>query len=320
MSVDKEMIGVILAAGKGSRMYPFSERLPKSLLPVVNRPLLGHQLEHMAAAGIRKVIIVIGYYGFEIVRKIGDGSEWGLRIEYVDQEETLGIAHALSRLENLIDRPFLLFLGDVFFHAKGLKDMLTPIIEGRAQGVLAAKRETDPQALRRNFAIILGPEGNARRVIEKPRFAGTDLKGCGLYAFDLHVFDAVRRTPRTAARNEYEITDSIQLMIQDGNRVEVMDRIEADLNLTYPEDLLTANRIEMKRLGIERMVGENFSGPPEKNIERSVIGNGVTLPKSIHVRDSIIFSGVRIEEPLDLDHVIITPDQHLSLDTRSHRD
>jgi dTDP-glucose pyrophosphorylase len=315
MGNDIEIIGVILAAGKGSRMYPFSERLPKPLLPILNRPLISLQIDHMARIGIRKVIIVIGYYGFEIVREIGHGSEWGIDIEYVDQEETLGIAHALGCLESRIDKPFLLFLGDILFHTEDLSKMVKPVLAGRANAVLGASRETDIEAVRRNFAIIQGPGGNIERVIEKPRYAKTSLKGCGLYAFDLNIFDAVRRTPRTAGRDEYEITDSIQLLIDDGFRLEMMDNIKDDINLTYPEDLLLANQLELDHRGIPRWIGKDFKGPSEDQIERSVIGDRVRVPPSIHIQDTIIFSGVELNEAVDLNRVIITPEQHLSLDT-----
>jgi dTDP-glucose pyrophosphorylase len=313
------MIGVILAAGKGSRMYPFGERMPKPLLPILNRPLIDHQLEAMAGAGIRRVIIVVGYYGFEIVRAVGDGGRWGVSITYVDQEETLGIAHALGCLESKIDRPFLLFLGDIFFHAKDLAPLINPIIEGKAHAALAAKQETDIMAVRRNFAIFKGPDGAVNRVMEKPRYAGTNLKGCGLYAFDMQIFDAVRRTPRTAARNEYEITDSIQLLIQDGLRVLAMDLIEYDINLTYPEDLLMANQAELKRRGIESWIGDNFTGPGKERIEGSVIGDNVTLDESVSVRDSIIFSEVKHNEDRDLERMIITPSQVFALERAGQR-
>lgn len=315
----QEMLGVILAAGKGSRMYPFSQTLPKSLLPILNRPLLAHQISAMAEAGVKKVIVVVGYYGFEIVRKIGDGRDLGVSIEYVDQDEMLGIAHALGCLESRIDHPFLLFLGDIFFQAKDIRDLVTPIQSGRANAVLAAKREADPEAVRRNFAIIQAADGAVTRVIEKPRYVKSNLKGCGLYAFDLHIFDAVRRTPRTAGRNEYEITDSIQLLIQDGSRIEVMEGIEFDINLTYPEDLLVANQRELRRRGLSRFIGQNFSGPAQDRIESSVIGDRVSLPESISVRDAVIFSEVELHEARNLERVIITPKEQVPLDPTARR-
>ncbi|MFO8056446.1 MAG: sugar phosphate nucleotidyltransferase [bacterium] len=316
MTRPDELIGVILAAGMGTRMHPF-EKLPKPLLPILNRPLLSYQLDHMARLGIKKLIIVVGYYGFEIVRRIGDGSELGLEIEYVHQEQTLGIAHAVGELESRIDRPFVLFLGDVYFRCPDLSGLVLPLLSGEANAVLAATREENIESLQRNFAILTNEDGSVKKVMEKPRHPATNLKGCGLYAFDLHIFDAVRRTPRTAARDEYEITESIELLIQDGFRVTFMEDVIEDSNLTYPSDLLDVNQRELSLQGRERWIGEDFNGPPPSNVKNSVIGDRVRIPPSIKVSNSLIFSDVVIEDEHDLDWSILTPKKQFSFSERT---
>ena len=90
-TVGNKMIGVILAAGKGTRIYPFSEKLPKPILPVGNRPLLEHQVEIMKKYGISEILIVIGHLGYTIVDALGDGTAQGISIRYVEQTETLGM-------------------------------------------------------------------------------------------------------------------------------------------------------------------------------------------------------------------------------------
>ena len=105
MTPPAEVIGVILAAGKGTRIQPLSELTPKPILPVCNRPLLDCQLEMMKACGISEVLIVIGNLGYAIVNALGDGSHRDMKITYVEQTETLGMAHALGRLETLIASP-----------------------------------------------------------------------------------------------------------------------------------------------------------------------------------------------------------------------
>lgn len=127
-------MGVVLAAGKGTRMRPFSEQWPKPVLPVLGKPLVVYQLEMMAALGIRRVVVVIGHLGHEVVRALGDGSRYGLSIRYVEQEETLGIAHAVSRLEGHVDQPFFLFLGDIFFVTQNLGSMLERFRRGSSVG------------------------------------------------------------------------------------------------------------------------------------------------------------------------------------------
>src|SRR5687768_18424600 len=124
--------GVILCAGKGSRIDPFNAHYPKPLLPIVNRPIMEHQIEHMKQLGIRDVILVVGHLKELVQEHFGDGSRLGIAIRYVEQRATLGIAHAVMQLEAHVDGPFLLFLGDIFYVPKDLGSMLRRSEERRA--------------------------------------------------------------------------------------------------------------------------------------------------------------------------------------------
>ncbi len=314
-----EILGVILAAGKGSRMQPFSEKYPKPILPVCNRPLLQCQLESMMALGIRKTFVVIGQHGVEIVKIIGDGASFGMSIEYVEQDEPLGTAHAVSVLQDVVDRPFLLILGDVYFIPENLHLMAGPLLEGRVNAVLAANHEPDDKAIQRNFSIFISEDGLVKRVVEKPRNIETRLKGTGLYLFDTHVMDAIRHTPRTALRNEYEITDSIQVLINEGYKVMAMELIKDDINLTYPPDLLLANRLELRHMGRDRLIGRNFKGPEASRIRGSVIGDDVTASSDISITDSLIFTGTRIESKEDIEGMIMAPGMQIQCDLHDIR-
>lgn len=307
--MDKQKLtGVILAAGKGSRMTPFSSRYPKPLLPVCNEPILGHQIRHMKSIGIEDVIIVIGHLGHVIARDLGDGSDFGVRIRYVEQRELLGIAHAVFKLEQFLDNPFLLFLGDIFFHTEDLSMMLTGMKESGAAAVLAVKEESDPTAIRRNFAVVLDGGDRVTRVIEKPRYVDNNLKGCGLYLFDMTIFDAIRRTPRTAMRDEYEITDSIQILIDDGYPVVTSRVVLDDINLSYPHDLLRCNLLRMKHLKRNELVAESADLAPGVTLEHAVIGPNARVSHGIKIRNSLIFEGAEVTTGADLDGVIVTPD------------
>ncbi len=301
------MIGVILAAGKGTRIYPFSEKLPKPILPVGNRPLLGHQVEIMKKYGISEIINVIGHLGYTIVDALGDGNAQGVSIRYVEQSETLGMAHALGKLEPYIDSPFLLLLGDIYFITDDLTPMIEQVLSGNVNASLASKIEPDPEMIKRNFAIMEAEKGSSRvrQVIEKPRYVRSEIKGCGMYLFDLQVFDAIRRTPRTAMRDEYEITDSIQIMINDGHVVCHSPVVKADMNLTVPEDLLKVNLMDLKRRNLDNLVGKDSSVPNGVLVENSVIGDNVSFDCPINLKDSLIFSGTRVTCDSSQDSVII---------------
>jgi dTDP-glucose pyrophosphorylase len=297
------LVGVILAAGKGTRLQPFSERYPKPILPILGKPLLQHQVECLRDVGIRRVIIVIGHLGFEIVRTLGDGRALGVEIEFVDQGRTLGIAHALSKLEPLVDSPFMLFLGDIFFLHDDLQRMASMLGPDDVRGVLAVKDEPSIEAVRRNFVVLEDQAGFVKRVIEKPQYPASRLKGCGLYLFDPVFFDAVRRTPRTAMRDEYELTDAIQIFVDDGHRVRAARVIRDDLNLSYPADLLDIN---LKLLGDRNHIGKDVSLASGCTVERSVLMDGVTVTHPIAIRDTLVFPGVTVTATADLRRAIVT--------------
>jgi dTDP-glucose pyrophosphorylase len=293
--------GVILAAGKGKRIQPFSHHTPKPLLPVLDRPLLVWQIEAMRALGVRDIVIVIGHLGHHVVQALGDGQAFGVRLSYVEQEHVLGIAHAVGQLEPYIRQPFLLFLGDIFFETQNLASMLALYEQDGVDAVLAVKVEQDKAAIRRNFTVDLDERGFVRRVIEKPRHPSTDLKGCGLYLFDTTIFDAVRRTPRTALRDEYELTDSIQIFIDYGYGVVPANVVLDDLNLSGPEDLLALNLHVMRKHGHGRFLAEDV-----------VLGAGAK------VEDSVVMGRARIEAGADLCRCLVLPGE--TVRAGMHRD
>jgi dTDP-glucose pyrophosphorylase len=287
-------MGVILAAGKGTRMRPFSEHWPKPVLPVLGKPLMAYQLEMMAGLGIRKVVVVIGHLGHEVVRALGDGSRWGVSIQYVEQEEMLGIAHAVSRLESHVDRPFFLFLGDIFFVTENLRHMLDRFRAGNLGGVLACKREPNLEAIKRNFVVHTDGAGVVHRVVEKPRFPRTDLKGCGIYLFDQSFFDAVRRTPRTAMRNEYEITDSIQIFLDDGYKVEAAEVVKADMNVSYPADLLDLNLLLLQQSGKADWLAPDVNIGKGSTLARCVAMAGAEVGDGCALTECLLFPGAKV--------------------------
>jgi NDP-sugar pyrophosphorylase family protein len=305
------MIGAILAAGRGTRMQPFSTRYPKPMLPIGNRPLLQHQIEMAREIGITEFILVIGHLGYEIAQQLRDGAELGVKIRYVEQHQPLGIAHALGQLESHISQPVLLFLGDIFFVAEHLDAMVTTMHSRKASAVLAVKEESDPDAIGRNFAVLTSEDGRVRRVIEKPRHSLTNIKGCGLYMFDANVFDAIRRTPRTAMRDEYEITDTIQIMVDDGLGVYCEDVVRWDINLTFPADVLRCNLFHLESTGQDRIMGKDTRIHAGAKIENSVIGDRVTIAHPVRISNSVIFSDVVVDGQQPLDRVVLTPEHRI---------
>lgn len=301
--------GVLLAAGKGSRMAAFSERIPKPMLPVGNKPLLAHQIELLRNIGITDIVILIGYKGFEIARVLGDGSSFGVKLTYVEQTEMLGIAHAVGQLENAVDRPFILFLGDIFFVPKNLEGMFDQFERQGGGAVLATKIESDPLAIRRNYSVQMDDSGRVVRVVEKPRHVSNKLKGVGLYLFDLSMFDAIRRTPRTAMRNEYEITEAIQVLINDGEFVSAMDAVHDDINLTYPADVLRVNLAFAAEYPQGNLIAADAEIHPQAVLSNTVIGSGVRITSPVRMHNCVVFAGSEVAPRKSYENVIVAGDR-----------
>lgn len=281
--------GVILAAGKGERLGRLGQFYPKPLLPVGNKPIMQHQLEDMLALGIKEYIIVVGHLKEKIIDYFGNGSRWDVKITYVEQEERLGIAHAVLQLESIINAPFVLFLGDIFMVTKNLDLLLDSFLKNSATVIVTTKREKDIANIRKNFSVLLHESGMVRRVIEKPRYIHCDRKGCGIYLFDPMIFDAIRRTPRTAMRDEYEITTAIQKIIDDGFPVYDVEAVGWDMNVTYPADLLYCNNYWLKYQQKNNIIGKTSVIHKEAVINESCIGENVIVNNPITIEHSVVF-------------------------------
>lgn len=298
--------GVILAAGQGARMGPFGEEVPKPVVPICNKPLLAYHLEHMRRFGIEEVIVVIGHLGHVITRTLGDGEEYGVRLRYVEQDQRLGIAHAVGQVEPFIDRPFLLILGDIFFEVPGLRAMAEIMEQKDATAVVAVKEEENPEAVKRNFSVLLNDDETVRRVIEKPRHVPNLLKGCGIYLFGLPIFDAIRRTPRTAMRDEYELTDSIQILIDYEYPVHVGSVVEWDMNITYVGDLIDCCRHQLRRLGVTRLTGPGCQIAEGTELSETVVGDGAVIAKPARLERCVVLPGVTLADGLDYSDTVFT--------------
>jgi NDP-sugar pyrophosphorylase family protein len=306
MRVMSKYQGVILAAGHGSRMGPFGERVPKPVAPICNRPLMAYQLDHLRSLGVEEVTVVIGHLGHVITQHLGDGREFGVRIRYVEQEKRLGLAHAVGQLERHIDRPFVLFLGDIFFEVDRLERLVTEFEQHAAAAVLAVMEEPDDAAIKKNFSVHLREDGTVRRVIEKPRHISNRLKGCGLYFFDLPIFDAIRRTPRTAMRDEYELTDAIQILIDYEYAVRVAPVVKWDMNLTFIGDLIACCVHELRQRGVTHIAGEGCTLGAGVTLEESVVGPGAVVAGSSRLVRCVVLPGARVETSGTYENTVFT--------------
>jgi len=238
------MKAVILAAGGGTRMRPLSYTRPKSMLPVANKPILEHLLIEAKAAGTTDFILVVGYHGETVRDYFGNGEKWGVSIEYATQRKQLGTADALGRVEGLVGNEFLLLNGDVLIGGKDIRNLL-----GRNDIALSVTEVEDTN----NLGLVKIEGDRVVRIHEKVTTRPSNLANAGMYLLTRDIFGAIARTEKSP-RGEYELTDSLQLLIDEGFAISY-ERIDSWLDMSYPWDLLSANesmlqRIEPQNLGV----------------------------------------------------------------------
>jgi dTDP-glucose pyrophosphorylase len=275
--------------------------------------LLHYQLQRYADLGIQKVFIVVGHLGFDIIKSIGYGARWGLEIVYTEQERTLGIAHALGQIESKIEHPFIMSLGDIYFEADDLQPALELFSDPEIKGVLLSKHETDREMVKRNFTIKEDAAGYVTQVIEKPRYTESTTKGCGIYFFKQEIFDAIRRTPRTAMRDEYEITDSIQILINLGYKVRNQTLVKEDMNLTSAVDLLDLNLRLLAQNGDSVVVGEQSRIADNIKLTNCIVGRNCVLTGSGHLENCLVFSHTNIEIENHHHRTVFTPFEQIAV-------
>lgn len=231
------MKGLILSGGKGTRLRPLTYTGAKQLVPVANKPVLFYGIEQMVAAGITDIGIVVGDTGDQVRAAVGDGSQFGARTSFIQQEAPLGIAHAVKIARPYIeDEPFVLFLGDNL-----VRDGITPLVQRfyseEANSLIVLKEVANPQ----DFGVAEVEEGRVVRLVEKPPQPKSNLAVIGIYMFDRHVFEAVESI-KPSRRGELEITDTIQYLIDHRYHVTASHLDGYWTDTGKMDDMLEANR------------------------------------------------------------------------------
>jgi glucose-1-phosphate thymidylyltransferase len=280
------MKGLILSGGKGTRLRPLTYTSAKQLVPVANKPVLFYGIEAIAGAGIRDIGIVVGETQAEIRAAVGDGSKWGVRVEYIEQDAPRGLAHAVKISQSFIGAdPFVMYLGDNLLN-KGITHFVDQFAREKPAAQILLARVPDPQM----FGVAELRNGNVVRLVEKPKDPIGDLALVGVYMFGSEIFDSVNQIA-PSFRNELEITDAIQNLIDRGLTVRphIVEGWWKDTGKL--EDILEANRLILDTL--ERRIEGKVDD--DSRVEgKVVIEDGATVERSVIRGPAIIGRGARI--------------------------
>ncbi|HEV8595390.1 MAG TPA: bifunctional sugar-1-phosphate nucleotidylyltransferase/acetyltransferase [Thermoplasmata archaeon] len=310
----------ILAAGEGTRMRPLTANIPKPLLPVAGKPFLRHVVEALRDGGVTEVSILIGWQAKRVREYFGRGDSFGVRIDYAEQNERLGTAHAIGLAKSHVDGPFLALNGDVVLTANAIRGILD--LQKRSGGPVVA---VAPSPSPSEYGVIEVRDGKVVGIEEKPKAPKSNLINAGVYAFDSTIFDLIEKT-RKSPRGEYEITDTLRMLIGKTD-VHAFTLQDEWIDVGRPWDLLKANEILLRTLrpdiqgevdegaklagpvaigkGTRVLLGADLRGPvvigenceigPNCLIRPSTsIGNGCKVGNACEVKNSIIMDGTHV--------------------------
>ena len=232
-------LGVIPAAGSGTRLGPFTNAIPKELLPVGEKAVIEHVVEAMRLADIHDIVIVCSPHKHGLSDYLGSGKKFGVNLTYVIQDERRGLADAVLSSEHLVDESFVVVLGDNFFYPKSfLGDLISYHVERDADATLGVAEVEDVS----RHGIIAPEEDRIVDIVEKPspEKALSRLGAIGMYVFQPEVFDAIKKT-KPGHNGEIQLTDSVKVMIDQKKKVlyRKIDGIHVDVGT--PKDLMRAN-------------------------------------------------------------------------------
>ena len=319
---------VVLAAGEGRRLTPLTNRRPKPMIPVANKPLLEYIVEAVAAAGVETITLVVGYNQERIRNYFADGDDWGVTITYVEQATQLGTGHAVLQAESAVDRPFVVLNGDRIVEPAIIERVAAAVRDDTHPVITTTTVETP-----REYGVITGDGETVTNIEEKPDGpVETNQINAGIYGFSPAFFETIRTTHTngeltlTAALNEHAREHgSIERLSYTGQWLEVSNlwdllRVNAGLieteatahsedgatheQETVADDVVLADSVRVGpnvTIGGNTAIGRNVTVEANAVVENAIIFPDTVIGAGAVIRDAVIASNVRIGPNVTID-------------------
>ncbi len=336
------MKGIILHGGYGTRLGPLTLSGPKQLLKIANKPMSQFALDDIKNSGINEIAIVIGdVYPEKVKEYYGNGSKFGVQITYVFQDKPRGISHAIGLCKEFIgNEKFVVYLGDNIMR-KNLNEFVEKFSSSSHDCMILLSEVNDPS----RFGIAEFTDNKISKIIEKPKNTNSNLAVIGIYFFTEKIFQIIEKL-KPSQRGELEITDAIQILLEEGYDIDY-ERVTGWWKDTgTPEDIIHANKLILESLDNYNyssknrnfqgkvligknsslsedcsiygpvMIGDNCEiGPNVRLGPNTSIGNKVVL-KKCEIENSIILDNCKIEGEISLVNSIIAQNCEIIKDTR----
>lgn len=298
---DETATAVVLAAGEGRRLKPLTNRRPKPMVPVANRPILEYVVSAIAESGIERIVLVVGYQQERIRNHFGDGDDWGIDIEYVVQEKQLGTAHAVLQAESAVSGPFLVLNGDRLVDSS-LVERVRDELETAEEPVLSVTQIDRPS----DYGVVTMDGERVTDITEKPeRSVSSGIINAGVYGFAPSVFDAIRSTP--TEYGELAITTTLE-RIADERPIRTVRYRGLWLDVSHLWDLLDVNAAVIDDTGSrdgsypasvvapDAAIGEDVTVGSNATVGgNTAIGDNVTIESNAVVSNAVVFADAVIE-------------------------
>ena len=342
------MKGIILHGGHGTRLRPLTHTGPKQLLPIANKPMSEYCIESIREAGIIDIAVIIGGLGSNKVKEYyGNGENFGVNLTYIEQDYPRGIAHAVNLCKSFVgNEKFVVFLGDNIIQ-KSISKFVKNFEESNYDASILLCEVDNPS----RFGIADVKDKKIIKIMEKPKNPPTNLAVTGIYFLTTKIFDVIDRL-KPSSRNELEITDALQMLLEENHNISYNMITDYWKDTGTPEDILNANMQVLEKMkpyfygkkedgvsvqnslmlgeGSLIKTGSRINGPviigknciiePNTTIGPNTSIGDHSILSGCEVENSIIMSECKIECNAKIRHSIISTNSHISQNKKTNKE